>query len=152
MIEPLLDLLPQLGALFLSAFFAATLLPGGSEAAVIAFILTYPDASFLACVFATMGNTLGGLTNWWLGRYCLHFQDRRWFPVSPTRLQYVHQRFVRYGQWSLLFSWLPLIGDALCLVAGVAKLSLIRAFLWVVVGKAARYAALVYGTNAFILS
>lgn len=148
----LLDFLPELIGLFVTSFLAATLLPGGSEVVLLALITTHPETSVVAVIVATAGNTLGGITNWCLGRYLIVYQDRKWFPITPKRLAQVHRIFERYGQWTLLFSWLPIIGDAVCLVAGVAKLSLTRTFVWVLIGKAARYTVLVYGTNTFLLS
>ncbi len=148
----MIDLMPELVGLFFTSFFAATLLPGGSEVILLALVAAYPDASVLALFTATVGNTLGGLTNWWLGRYLLQYQDRRWFPVNQTGLHRVQSTFTRFGQWSLLLSWLPIIGDALCLAAGVAKLPLLNSAILILIGKAARYAVLVHGTNAFLLS
>lgn len=143
---------PTLVALFVIAFLAATLLPLGSEVVVLGVVTQYPDAAFWAWGVATLGNTCGGLTNWWLGRYCLRFQERRWFPVSPSRLRQVQRLLVRFGQPALLFSWLPIIGDGLCLAAGVARLRLLNCVGWVMVGKGLRYAVVILGTNRWLLS
>ena len=107
--------------LFLSALGAATLLPLQSESVLVALLLgeAYPLWALLAV--ATCGNVLGSLLNWLLGRYLEHFRHRRWFPVSDARLQQAQLWYTRYGRWSLLLSWVPVIGDPLTLVAGVMR-------------------------------
>lgn len=146
------ELFPELTGLFATAFIAATLLPMGSEVVLLGLVAAYPEASLLAWIVATLGNTLGGLTNWLLGRYFLHFQDRRWFPISATRLAQVHRLFTRYGQPTLLFSWLPVVGDGLCLAAGIARLRFINCAVWVILGKGLRYGAIVWGTKLWVLA
>ncbi|SBS26588.1 Inner membrane protein YqaA [Marinomonas aquimarina] len=131
---------------------AATLLPLGSELLLLGFVARYPELALIGWGSASLGNTLGGMTNWWLGKYLLHFQERRWFPVSAKRLQQVQYWIQRFGQPALLFSWLPVVGDALCLAAGVAKLHWLPVMLWIFVGKCVRYGVLVWGTNALVLS
>lgn len=129
------------GGLFVTAFLAATLLPLSSEA-VLAALATADgfDAAALVAV-ATVGNVLGAMVNWLLGRYCLRWRDRRWFPIDLDRLDAASRWFRRYGVWSLLFAWLPVIGDPLTFVAGVLGVRL-RVFVpLVAIGKAARYAA-----------
>lgn len=142
----------ELGGLFIIAFLAATLVPLGSEAVLLGVIAHSPELSVLAFVIATLGNTLGGLTNCLLGRYFLHYQKCSWFPISQQRLAQVHDLFVRYGQISLLFSWLPLIGDGLCVAAGIARVRLLYCAIWIGLGKGGRYAAIVWGTKALLLS
>lgn len=129
------------GGLFLAAFLAATLLPMQSEAALVALLLAdYPP--WLLVLVASAGNILGSTVNWWLGRGLLHFQDRRWFPVSPVALARAQDGYRRWGRWSLLLSWMPIIGDPLTLAAGVMREPL-RVFLpLVTVAKAGRYIVL----------
>ena len=91
-------------------------------------------------------NVLGSLVNWWLGRRIERFKDRRWFPVSPARLEQAGQHYRRYGHWSLLLSWLPIVGDPLTLVAGVMREPLVRFLLIVTLAKGARYAVLAWAT------
>ena len=146
------DLWLQLLGLFVIAVLAATLIPMGSELVLLGVVSSHPDAVVWAWLSATFGNTLGGVTNWLLGRYCLRFQERRWFPVSKSRLAQVQHLLVRYGQPALLFSWLPIIGDGLCLAAGIARVTLINCVGWVMVGKGLRYAVVILGTNTLILS
>ena len=124
--------------LFFAALIAATLLPAQSEAVLVALLLAGRDPVVLVSV-ATAGNVMGALINWWLGRQALRFQHRRWFPLSAERLRQAQVGYRRYGRWSLLLSWAPIIGDPITLAAGVMREPL-RTFLpWVVVAKAGRY-------------
>jgi len=127
--------------LFLTAFLAATLLPLSSEAVLAA--LGNADGFDAALLFAvaSLGNTLGAVVNWILGRYCLHWTGRRWFPFSADQLSRAGERFRHYGIWSLLFAWLPIVGDPLTFAAGVLRVPFLTFVILVGVGKAARYAA-----------
>lgn len=126
--------------LFFSAFGAATLLPLQSEAVLVALLLNGKYSVGLLLGIATLGNVLGSLVNWLLGRSVEVFKDRRWFPVSAAQLEKARSHYRRWGHWSLLLSWVPIIGDPLTLVAGVMKEPLWRFLLIVSLAKAARYA------------
>ena len=131
----------SLFGLFLAALIAATLLPAQSEAVLVALLLDGGDPVLLVAV-ATAGNVLGSLVNWWLGLQVQRFQGRRWFPVSPARLERAQAWYRRYGRWSLLLSWAPVIGDPITLAAGVMREPL-RVFLPLVfIAKAMRYIVL----------
>ena len=91
---------------------------------------------------ATLGNVLGSLINWWLGCRLERFQDRRWFPVSAGHMATARKHYERYGHWSLLLSWVPIIGDPLTLIAGVMREPLGRFLLIVTLAKGARYGVL----------
>ncbi|WP_182656095.1 YqaA family protein [Stenotrophomonas lacuserhaii] len=131
----------SLSGLFLAALIAATLLPAQSEAVLVALLLDGGDPVLLVAV-ATAGNVLGSLVNWWLGLQVQRFQGRRWFPVSPARLERAQAWYRRYGRWSLLLSWAPVIGDPITLAAGVMREPL-RVFLPLVfIAKAMRYIVL----------
>ena len=132
--------------LFVAAFGAATLLPLQSEAVLVGLLLNGQHGLWLLLAVATAGNVLGSLVNWWLGRRIERFKDRRWFPVSPARLEQAGQHYRRYGHWSLLLSWLPIVGDPLTLVAGVMREPLARFLLIVTLAKGARYAVLAWAT------
>lgn len=132
--------------LFVAAFGAATLLPLQSEAVLVGLLLNGQHGLWLLLAVATAGNVLGSLVNWWLGRGIERFKDRRWFPVSPARLEQAGQHYRRYGHWSLLLSWLPIVGDPLTLVAGVMREPLARFLLIVTLAKGARYAVLAWAT------
>ena len=97
--------------------------------------------ALLLFTIATAGNTLGAVVNWGLGRFCLHWAGRRWFPFSADQLSRAGTRFRRFGLWSLLFAWVPVIGDPLTFAAGVMRVRFLPFALLVGIGKAARYAA-----------
>lgn len=127
------------GALFVSAFTSATFLPGSSEAALLTLLAMGRGASATLVVVATAGNVLGSLVNWVLGRCFSAFRDRRWFPVDDQSYRRATDWYARYGVWSLLLSWLPVIGDPLTMVAGALRVGLVRFLLLVSIGKGARY-------------
>ncbi|MYM54269.1 YqaA family protein [Thalassovita mangrovi] len=126
-------------SLFSAAFFAATILPMQSEA-LLAYYLTDPALSLAVLLgVATFGNVLGSVVNWVCGRFFRRFKDRRWFPVSPQKLARAEAHYHRYGRWSLLASWVPIIGDPLTVVAGLMREPLISFVIIVTIAKAARY-------------
>ena len=86
-----------------------------------------------------MGNTLGSIINWILGRYCLYWRDRRWFPIKPAALDRATDRFNRYGLWSMMFAWLPIVGDPLTFAAGILGVRFPIFVALVAIGKAVRY-------------
>jgi membrane protein YqaA with SNARE-associated domain len=131
----------ELAGLFAAAFLSATLLPGSSEAAFLA-LLAHGGALAPALAVATVGNTLGSCANWAIGRWLEHYRDHPRFPVKPATFDRYQAWYARYGVWSLLLSWTPIIGDPLTVMAGVA-----RTPFWLFAGvvgaaKLARYAAL----------
>lgn len=125
--------------LFAVAFVAATLLPAQSEAALAGLIVmgTYSPAALV--LVASAGNILGSVVNWLIGRRIEAFRDRRWFPASPKMLDRATGWYRRYGRWSLLLSWVPVIGDPLTLVAGVLREPLWSFVALVAVAKTVRY-------------
>lgn len=129
--------------LFASAFLAATILPLSSEVVLAA--LTVTDGADLAVLWAvaSLGNTLGAVVNWGLGRFCLRWSDRRWFPVKPPELDRAQRWFTRYGVWTLLFAWVPIVGDPLTVVAGLLRVRLVWFVILVAIGKSARYGAVI---------
>lgn len=131
--------------LALVSFAAATLLPFSSEVALVAQLkadLGSPAGLFAA---ATLGNVAGSCFNWWLGLSARHFEGRRWFPFSVADIDHAGERFQRYGVWTLLLAWLPVVGDPLTFVAGVLRVPFLIFLPLVAIGKAARYAVLAYG-------
>lgn len=128
--------------LFFAAFGAATLLPLQSEAVLVGLLLSGHYSLWLLLGIATLGNVLGSLVNWWLGRWVEHFKGRRWFPVNDRQLDKARRHYQRWGHWTLLLSWLPIIGDPLTLVAGVMREPLWRFLVLVTVAKSLRYAVL----------
>ncbi len=127
--------------LFGAAFLAATLVPAYSEI-LFAGLLAAGHDPWALWAWATAGNTLGAAVNWALGRYLLHFQDRRWFPFRTETLGVAQRWFQKYGVWSLLLAWAPIGGDALTFIAGVMRVRFWLFFLLTGIGKGARYAIL----------
>ena len=115
-------------SLFISSFLAATLLPGGSEAALFAVLKAYPETLWYALVIASIGNTLGGMVTFGMG----------WLLPQTEQLKHV-ENLRRYGTPALLLAWVPLIGDALCLAAGWLRINPWQAALFMAIGKFARY-------------
>ena len=128
--------------LFVAAFGAATLLPMQSEAVLVGLLLAAEQPPALLLLVATTGNVLGSAANWLLGRYIEHLRHRRWFPVPEDKLQRARQAYHRYGRWSLLLSWVPIIGDPLTVIAGVLREPFWSFLLIVLVAKAGRYLVL----------
>lgn len=139
----------ELFSLFTLAFLAATILPSLSEIYLITLLDNKDFSQYLLLAVATTGNVLGAVVNWFLGRYLLHFQDRKWFPIKDNQLAKATKLYNKWGVWSLLFSWMPIIGDALTLVAGVFKAKLWIFLVLVTIGKASRYFAVLYAVGAF---
>jgi membrane protein YqaA with SNARE-associated domain len=131
--------------LFLSALASATFLPGSSEAVLVGLLLAKHSPWLLVGV-ASAGNVLGSVINWILGRVLERFRERRWFPVNPAMLTRAQQWYERYGKWSLLLSWAPVIGDPLTIVAGVMRERLVIFLLLVTVAKAGRYLVIATAT------
>ena len=136
--------------LFASALVAATLLPLQSEAILVALLLgrEHPIVSLLGV--ATLGNVLGSVINWYIGRFCLRFKNSRWFPASKAQLARAESWYRRYGRWSLLASWVPIIGDPLTVVAGILREPFWSFFLLVTLAKGTRYLVLAALTLAWI--
>lgn len=109
----MLTLLALYGGLFLTALVAATLLPAQSELLLGTLLVQSGEPAWALITVATLGNSAGSAVNWWLGRYLTRFQDRRWFPFSPESLRKAEGWYHRYGRWTLLCSWMPVIGDPL---------------------------------------
>ena len=125
--------------LFISAFGAATLLPLQSEAVLVTLLLKGQYSALLLISTATLGNVLGSCVNWWLGLKIEQFKHRKWFPVSEKRLQQAQSFYHKYGFYSLLLSWAPIIGDPITLVAGLFKENFWRFLGIVIIAKAGRY-------------
>lgn len=133
---------PAYWSLFFLSLAAATLLPGGSELALVALLAEGSRPAWVLVAVAALGNVLGSVVNWVLGRWLRGFVGRRWFPVTAVQLARAEALFARYGAWSLLFAWMPVIGDPLTVAAGTLGVRL-RVFLpLVTLGKAARYLVL----------
>ena len=129
-------------AVFLSAFLAATLLPAQSEAVLSFYILSAPQTVFALILVATVGNVLGSVLNWVLGLYATKFQNRKWFPATPSQIKRAEKFYHKYGRYSLLLSWVPFIGDPITVIAGVLREPVLSFLILVTIAKSARYIAL----------
>lgn len=136
-------------SLFFSALIAATFFPLSSEA-LLATLLYQHYSPLLLWLAATTGNTLGSCVNWYLGKQCLHWQDKTWFPVKPAQLARAQHHFQRYGSYALLFAWLPVIGDPLTFFAGVMRIHFLVFVVLVALGKALRYGVIIGVTLSLI--
>lgn len=137
-------------SLFFSGLLAATLFPASSELLLLA-LLQQGYSPLWLFIAATAGNTLGSCINWYLGLKLRTFQHKRWFPVSAAALGRAQLQFQRFGLGSLLFAWLPVVGDPLTLIAGVLKVRFPVFLLLVFSGKAARYAILIWFGKAWLV-
>lgn len=139
-IEPLAVIeLWDLAVMFAASFLAATILPVVSEAVLAGFsALDGADLALLVTV-ATVGNVLGSVVNWVLGRWLEHWKDKRWFPIKEKSLDHASRVFNRWGQPSLLLAWTPFLGDPLTFVAGLLRVPIVPFLIYVTIGKAARY-------------
>lgn len=135
------DLL-ALAGLFTVAFVAATVLPAQSEAALVGLMVLGKQSPILLVTVATIGNVLGSVTNWMLGRWIERYRHRPWFPVGEKHLDRATGWYRRWGRWSLLFSWAPIGGDALTMAAGVLREPFWSFLLLVTIAKAGRYIVL----------
>lgn len=125
-------------ALFVSSFLAATILPFYSEILLYSLLQQNYSAFGLWAVAAT-GNTLGAVVNWWLGHFLLRFQHKKWFYFKPEQIAQAQRWFQKYGVWTLLMAWAPVVGDTLTLVAGIMRVRLPLFLLLVGIGKGLRY-------------
>lgn len=141
----------EIAFLFFSAFMAATIFPFYSEAWLFILLQQGHDPVMLVAV-ASLGNTLGAVVNWYLGKYLLKYQHKRWFYFKAEQIERMQVKFQRYGVWSLLMAWLPIVGDVLTLIAGIMKVRLLPFLALVATGKTLRYLAVVYLAGWFTQS
>ncbi|MGG5819172.1 YqaA family protein [Falsiroseomonas sp. HW251] len=137
------------GGLFAAALGAASILPMQSEPVFVALLLFGDQPAWALVLVASVGNTLGSCLNWLLGRWIEHYRDRRWFPVKPEQLAKAEAWYRRWGKWSLLLSWAPIIGDPLTVIAGVLREDFWVFLALVAIAKTGRYVALALVTLGF---
>ncbi len=125
-------------ALFFSALISSTLFPGGSEAMLLYLVQDMPSQASLLIATATVGNVLGSVITYAMGKYGFQF-GRRWLRISQAQQTKAERIFKRFGTPALLFAWLPIVGDPLCLVAGSLRYPFLTFILLVGIGKLARY-------------
>ena len=125
----------SLAALFIAAFASATLLPANSELVLVAVLKAHPERAVAAIALATLGNTLGGLTTYGIGRL---------LPPREAHGERTIEMLRRHGAWALLLSWVPIVGDALCAAAGWLRVPFAWSLAAIALGKLARYIAVAY--------
>ena len=131
-------------SLFAISFLAATILPFSSELTLAGLIATSNYDNLLLLIFASLGNVLGSVVNWALGFYSRNLATRKWFPFKETQIERSSKWFNKFGKWSLLFAWLPVIGDPLTLVAGLLRVKFLEFLILVMIGKISRYLVIFY--------
>ncbi|HHJ19042.1 MAG TPA: DedA family protein [Gammaproteobacteria bacterium] len=131
----------ELWPLFIGSYLSSTLLPGGSEGLLVGYYLLYPERLWLLLGIASIGNTLGGVTSLLIGWKTRGAILRN---VKSQKYQKVATWLGNYGSPILLFSWLPIVGDPLCLVAGWSSVAIFPAIVFIWIGKTLRYAAVLW--------
>ena len=132
----------SLWLLFFSAFISSTLFPGGSEAVLVYLAADNEYSLFLLVAIATFGNTLGAMTSWGIGRLIAIRYSAEKLSKEPQRKAI--ERVQKYGSPILLLSWLPIIGDPLCVAAGWMRVHWLQSLLYISVGKLLRYIVVIY--------
>ncbi|MGB0661226.1 MAG: YqaA family protein [Mangrovicoccus sp.] len=135
--------------LFIAALAAATILPFQSELVLVGLQLQGGYPLWALFVVASLGNILGSVINWGLGRGIARFRNKRWFPASEKDLARAEAWYHRYGRWSLLGAWLPFVGDPLTVVAGVLREPILPFLVLVTISKAGRYLFVIWAAQAW---
>ena len=131
-------------SLFFISFLAATVLPFSSELTLAGLISTSNYDNLLLLVVASFGNVLGSVFNWSLGFYSRNFTTKKWFPFKETQIERSSKWFSKFGKWSLLFAWVPIVGDPLTFVAGLLRVRFLDFIILVAIGKVSRYLIIFY--------
>ena len=131
-------------SLFIISFLAATILPFSSELTLAGLMATSSYDNLLLLLVASLGNVLGSAVNWILGFYSRNLSTKKWFPFKDEQIEKSSKWFKRFGKWSLLFAWVPIVGDPLTLAAGLLKIKFIEFLILVTIGKVSRYFAIFY--------
>ena len=130
--------------LLIISFLAATILPLSSELVLSTMLLTDSFDKYLLLVVASFGNILGSSVNWYLGKKILIFKDKKWFPANERQIAKGEIYFKKYGIWSLLLAWVPIIGDPLTVVAGILRVKFFTFLLLISISKTSRYIFLIF--------
>ena len=131
-------------SLFFISFLAATILPFSSELSLAGLIATSNYDNVLLLIVASFGNVLGSVVNWVLGFYSRNLTIKKWFPFKETQIERSSKWFNKFGRWSLLFAWVPILGDPLTLVAGLLRVRFLDFIILVAIGKISRYLLVFY--------
>tara|TARA_Y100000590_G_scaffold470697_1_gene667952 strand:- start:7118 stop:7555 length:438 start_codon:yes stop_codon:yes gene_type:complete len=133
-------------SLLIVSFTAATIVPFSSEILLATLIISNKYNALLLLLTACVGNIIGSVVNWIIGYYVAFFINKKWFPLSQNKIEKATYFFNKYGKWSLLLGWLPIIGDPLTFVAGTFRYPFIPFFILVSIGKAGRYLVIYFST------
>lgn len=136
----------QLAGLFAAAFGAATILPFQSEVVFVGLQLAGTATLTWLILVASIGNTLGAVVNYAMGRGIERFRHRRWFPANAAQIARAQGWYARWGVWTLLLSWAPL-GDAFTVIAGVMRTPVWLFVVLVTIAKTGRYIVLAWITT-----
>ena len=131
-------------SLFAISFLAATILPFSSELTLAGLIATSNYDNLLLLIVASFGNILGSVVNWVLGFYSRNLATKKWFPFKDKQIKNSSKWFSKFGKWSLLLAWVPVIGDPLTLAAGLLRVKFIEFVILVTIGKFSRYFLIYY--------
>ena len=131
-------------SLFFSALIAATVFPAQSEMVLLYLVQQAAHPVWALVVVASIGNVLGAVINYALGYSVHRFKDRRWFPASPQQMDRAQAFYAKWGRYSLLASWVPIIGDPITVVAGVLRDRFLVFLILVAIAKSGRYVVLAY--------
>ena len=131
-------------SLFIISFLAATILPFSSELTLAGLMATSSYDNSLLLIIASLGNVLGAVVNWILGFYSRKLSKKKWFPFKDEQIEKSSKWFSKFGRWSLLFAWVPIIGDPLTLAAGLLRVKFIEFLILVTIGKVSRYLVIFY--------
>ena len=131
-------------SLFIISFLAATILPFSSELTLAGLMATSSYDNLLLLITVSLGNVLGSVVNWILGFYSRKLSKKKWFPFKDEQIERSSKWFNKFGIWSLLFAWVPIIGDPLTLAAGLLRVKFIEFLILVTIGKVSRYLAIFY--------
>ena len=131
-------------SLFTISFLAATILPFSSELTLAGLIAASNYDNLLLLVVASFGNVLGSVVNWALGFYSRNLTAKKWFPFKDRQIENSSKWFSKFGKWSLLFAWVPILGDPLTFVAGLLRVRFLDFVILVAIGKVSRYLVVFY--------
>jgi len=136
-------------SIFFLSFLAATIIPFSSEVGLLSYMAVGKFNNELLLIFASLGNILGSCINYILGLYIIKFKTKSWFPFKDNQILKATNWFNRFGVYSLFFSFLPIVGDPLTLIAGMFRVSFIKFIILVSLGKILRYLLIYYGVSFF---
>ena len=131
-------------SLFAVSFLAATILPFSSELILVGLIATSNYDNFFLLIAASLGNIFGSVVNWALGFYSRNLTTKKWFPFKETQIERSSRWFKKFGKWSLLFAWVPIVGDPLTLFSGLLRVRFLDFIILVAIGKVSRYFTVFY--------